>query len=1473
MFLRRKQSGRLIGRTSSRSVFNGTLVILLSLCILLGLFGWKNASAEDYVCGLEEHTHTSDCYENTLICEDTEHEHTDECYEQTLVCDQTEHKHSDECLIAAETEDTVEEQDEVAEENEIMALAADEDSGIEAYASNISTKANVIEGTTPSNTVINLFDYWPLTDTDQPDEDPPAPTTPVRGPNYYAGINQRVDNVDYDTHSINNYYSQFDRPLVFEFRTGFTFLGTANGYKADPTQGIVENTLGSNGYPILKWNGDTSSDSETSSYWPHNINGMTSGTYNGQTEETADFTYGMFQENNSLAYLFDTSSVKGDKADGTYTAGKLAFTNVDGLFQVDENGNYYYNCTQNYAQFDEEDNKFILYDEPVGYGDLTGQFFPFASYDTAKAAGDQKDRKLNHYFGLSMTTRFIQNYGGYTSSAKNNAMIFDFSGDDDVWIFIDDVLVADLGGIHDKAGVKIDFSTGRITYTSTNNSLQSTTIYDQFVAAKAVDSTKWTTTGGNTIFADDTSHTLKFFYMERGDNQSNMILTTNLSTVPETSINKVDQNGISMSGVKLAAYTAKLTSSDSTTDQTNSSQYRYVVDPVDGDSGRVLVEPSTITSKMVNSSTGVITLDNGRTITPKLTGVTDDDGSWILVNDSGAPYTTNDLRNNVFGSDEIIVREIDVPDGYRTVSDNILLYFDQGDHLTTPNSYESGVWPSPNVVVTASNTLYPTDWSTTNDNSIKYYTYDSTDQQWKTDGTLFAVVLKRNGASLENFEDTWYPIYGNETSGYTVQDSPGLSSVLDAYQKNIKKQYSDPTFTQTATGMQVLLTDLPGSLSRYYTYMKEHDIQMTDTDPQYAVAYFYSKLSQVDLLKLDPSQAADNIVRVASHADVSYAPNDYSGFMTNWSATIEITNIEDRLYYQKTDEQGNFVNGATFALYNAGEDSNGDVYLIATDGSDVYLGKDPDGDNEGTAKVNGTTYSYSIDGETGKITIGEGDFTVIPSTNADGTSLTGVTTSEEVNTYEDGTGRFDRLKDGNYILREISAPEGYLLNTELIKVLVNEDGVYANAGTADDGVIVGNGAGFLIPTFNDSASHGDIDETLTWIYSLLRVNTTNNSYDALNSLNVLYAPVKGTISTAEQTAGWLYASTDNASNGLSTSAPTASRPSAMVTYLEYADTVDEDTHSLFDYMVNSYMVEENGESVDIGQSARKASDNAYPTTEGQGTLRLYTDVGWSELSILQDYEWGSTHRSVVGDNASNSTTYTNLTNQNVYGQTGVNMNLAHLFSNSTFVRVADPRPVNIELNKVDSSENSLSGAEFILYQQIGMGEDGNPVNQYYSYNSGTTSWVDAQDSATSLVFNGQKQTVYHLTDGTYYLKETKAPSGYIIETEPWKMILTDTALTDEDKTSNPTAIGKTTISLFKPESTDVSQTATVYILSDGTNITYSQSATDLIKLVNTKIYNLPSSGSFGVLPFILTGSLILGFSVYLLMKEERQSAS
>lgn len=147
------------------------------------------------------------------------------------------------------------------------------------------------------------------------------------------------------------------------------------------------------------------------------------------------------------------------------------------------------------------------------------------------------DSSTDYYFGLYMNAEFAQHKDGYFNGSP---MVFNFSGDDDVWVYIDNVLVLDLGGIHIAQSGSINFATGEVQWTNDGKTYQgksynkgSTTIYNQFVSANEAVSGFKTLANGSKIFKDNTKHTITVFYFERGAGESDLLLSFNLPTAPK----------------------------------------------------------------------------------------------------------------------------------------------------------------------------------------------------------------------------------------------------------------------------------------------------------------------------------------------------------------------------------------------------------------------------------------------------------------------------------------------------------------------------------------------------------------------------------------------------------------------------------------------------------------------------------------------------------------------------------------------------------------------------------------------------------------------------------------------------------------------------------------------------------------------------------------------------------------------------
>ncbi len=159
------------------------------------------------------------------------------------------------------------------------------------------------------------------------------------------------------------------------------------------------------------------------------------------------------------------------------------------------------------------------------------------------------DEPTNFYFGMDMTMELMQPKDGLTGLDGNQKMYFYFTGDDDVWVYIDGILTLDLSGIHRHVGGAIDFERGVVMYFSLNkNTGDVGTLYgehydlvpfeDIFPADMLHETGAIRANGSKAMaFIDYSKHEFKFYYMERGAGSSVCRLNFNFPQVRKNSIN------------------------------------------------------------------------------------------------------------------------------------------------------------------------------------------------------------------------------------------------------------------------------------------------------------------------------------------------------------------------------------------------------------------------------------------------------------------------------------------------------------------------------------------------------------------------------------------------------------------------------------------------------------------------------------------------------------------------------------------------------------------------------------------------------------------------------------------------------------------------------------------------------------------------------------------------------------------------
>lgn len=803
-----------------------------------------------------------------------------------------------------------------------------------------------------------------------------------------------------------------------------------------------------------------------------------------------DEGYDLTEDIRSLRYLFDPDPAQG-------CPGKESFENVTGLFQMDEQGYYYYDMRENFAEFTPDATegsagRFTLYDAPAGLRtdgtDSVGNFFPFNSAEHAFSLGADGSLQnalnannqgnaepVDHHLGMTVETTFRQPVDGKVGASD---MTFEFAGDDDVWVFIDDVLVLDLGGIHSELYGTIDFATGEVcmgpafdTHGIPDNpselATDTTTVKAMFEAAGRGDAVRW---NGDT-FASNTSHTLKMFYLERGNYDSSIALRFNLQPALYQQIYKVDQYGNPLEGAEFDLYAARPKDGTvPTVDNTSS----FSLDDVEAQGSPL--------THLVTDADGVARFE---------------DPSARAAAEQAEPFNFSDRYDEGSGEGLLyILRETKAPAGYKSTPQDLLLRFEpQFTMLVVNNRYQTGAYASFISRVTGNNAeVYYGQIGEDGGIVTQIPGSDPVPVDEQADGLVVAVPMLKETKPSGDVQ--WLPLYGDNLSGFKAVEYPAERVGYDEFKRLAREVTLEGALRQMAavhnadrdgthaTGwyftwdeetqrLQALLENLPGRADRYL-------LQNPDTGDMrnfYAIirpdalanalgvtrAEVNAMTSEQRYAALGAKAAAaieadgggstanlDALVAAIDPAPDDYRQRGYSSldirqFIRDFRSRIYIPNEQRELRVVKVDQTGAARDGALFALYGSREDAEAnDVSRALASGRTATV--------EGTA---GLLVFEPHEGHADHPGSAQGGYAdmVWPDTRLDGEAE-------------------------SFYLREVEAPGGCELNDEIVEVKAGVYSIYADAGTEGDGVKVMAGVGKLAQTMVKYASEGDVNITL-----------------------------------------------------------------------------------------------------------------------------------------------------------------------------------------------------------------------------------------------------------------------------------------------------------------------------------------------------------------------------------------------------------
>lgn len=395
------------------------------------------------------------------------------------------------------------------------------------------------------------------------------------------------------------------------------------------TQGLVDSTLNANG-DVTQANG-----AEVLPYFNKSF-------LTGTTHENSSLALGSVTEN--VSFPFRTVEKDGVK---TYE-----FDSKYDTVHMKSNGQL------EYLGYNKTYNKNVqVLDQKSDDGDgCKPGFFPY------NTAADGDSTRLNYGFGVKLEIPF-----NMTSDGKINGqdIVFNFSGDDDVWVFIDGYLALDIGGAHGEVTGSINFNEQYATVSGVKDNSDAFAERNHWYVTDEHIKTNVKTNFSSELIKSlkntTSSHTLTMFYMERGKIESNMKVNFNLPQPNSLTLT----NQIDISNVNDALKPA-------TKEQTQKDIFSYNVNDNDMD------KKDTPLLKDAEQTTYTDQFTTGDTLDITETGLTND--GRVLKDLYTTSWDLNDEKEQISNSKN---RDDYVTSDDRSKKDGTFLFQNQSDAPTT----------------------------------------------------------------------------------------------------------------------------------------------------------------------------------------------------------------------------------------------------------------------------------------------------------------------------------------------------------------------------------------------------------------------------------------------------------------------------------------------------------------------------------------------------------------------------------------------------------------------------------------------------------------------------------------------------------------------------------------------------------------------------------------------------------------------